>query len=184
MLIKKSLIEVIMDIDSDINLDLARILLLLKMYSGRNNNGKIEGISMLGYLDFLLRYPIALSKTLEYIHLDDITIPVYSSENMTIESQMLRYKFSPWNSKYRKLISILQAKKLIKLNTDGKKVYIKLTEKGDKMVVDFMSDEKFNVLVKRGKIIKTKFGSMSAKKLIDIIYNAIPELLTMKEGRD
>lgn len=58
------LLEAFMQLEENPSIHTARLLILLKEFCGEKNDKKIEGITKLVKLDFLLRYPVYLSKAL------------------------------------------------------------------------------------------------------------------------
>ncbi|MBK3744590.1 MULTISPECIES: hypothetical protein [Paraburkholderia] len=51
-------------------------------------------------------------------------------ELYSVESEVVRYRFGPWNHRYRDFPNILVAKGLISLSIEGRKIIIVLTEDG------------------------------------------------------
>ena len=58
------LINNVINLAENYDLHLARILILMSELSGKNHTTKIRGITKIVKLDFLLRYPTMLEKTL------------------------------------------------------------------------------------------------------------------------
>src|ERR1044072_1206045 len=96
----------------------ARLLLLLKAAAGREETAKpLEGIMKLAKMDFLLRYPNVLVRALNVIGESKnsalVAAAAISEEDRdTIEARMIRFRFGPWDPRYRRWLSILVAKQL------------------------------------------------------------------------
>lgn len=180
------MVETIINIDSDDINYLVRMLILIDTFAGKNGNGKIEGITKLAILDFLLRYPAALNKTLEEQEIqgnkkvNKKKFQLQSYEVNSIDAKMMKFNFAPWDFKYRRIVSILKAKNLIKLQLEGKKNVLKITSKGSDTANKIKALKNYEYLIARCKIIKSVFGSWSQKKLIDMIYSTFPEILKVK----
>ncbi|MBZ9688443.1 hypothetical protein G9F72_019115 [Clostridium estertheticum] len=186
----RNLVETIINIDSDDTNNIVRMLMLMYTFAGRNQTGKIEGITKLAILDFLLRYPVALDKALENIESQgNKTIykkkfKLQSYEVNSIDAKMMKFNFAPWDFKYRRIVHILSAKDLIRINTDGKKTVLVITSKGIDTSNKIKILKDYEYLIVRCSIVKTVFGSWSQKKLIEMIYSTFPEILRVKAEMD
>lgn len=186
----RNLIETIITIDSDDTNNIIRMLILIYTFAGKNGTGKIEGISKLAILDFLLRYPVALDKMLENQELkgnktiNHKRFQLQSYEVNSIDAKMMKFNFAPWDFKYRRIVSILKAKDLIQVNLDGKKTVLRIKSNGIDTAKKIQDLKDYEYLVVRCKIIKSVFGSWSQKKLIDMIYIIFPEILRFKAEMD
>lgn len=179
----KTLIETVIDINNDECYHLTRLIALIFTFSGRKYTSTIDGIAKITFLDFLLKYPFLLKRALDYIGIDgsnDAAI-IYEDEN-NIESQMIAFKFGPWDFGYRKLIYILEAKNLVRLNVKGKTVIVAITDKGVYYAELLQKTEQFKVLFKRCQILKKNFGNYSLSKLSELIYTIAPEITVIKTG--
>lgn len=117
------LVELVTALDRDEDVHLARIIVLLKAFS-RADRPAIEGITKLAKLDFLLRYPSCLEKALIARGVSVRNIPVDDFERLTIEARMIRYRFGPWDHRYRRFLNILVARRLAVVRTDGRTIQI------------------------------------------------------------
>lgn len=108
----------ILKINRGFSLDISRLLILFDAYSQKQTGG-IGGITKVVKLDFLLRYPTVLEKSLYNKKRIVKSIDVKSFERNLVESAMIRYKFGPWDSRYWSILStmeslgVLQIKKII-----------------------------------------------------------------------
>lgn len=186
----RNLVETIINIDSDDTNNIVRMLMLMYTFAGRNETGKIEGITKLAILDFLLRYPVALDKALEKLEcqgnktIDKKRFKLQSYEINSIDAKMMKFNFVPWDFKYRRIVYILKAKDLIHIDTDGKKIVLAITAKGINTSKKIKNLKDYEYLIARCSIVKTVFGSWSKKKLIDMIYSTFPEILRVKVEMD
>lgn len=182
----QSLLEKIIKLDENVELNIIRILILIDKMAGRNHKQTIDGINKLVKLDFLLRYPVALERALTKLKEDQdipkINIQVYERES--VEANLMHFNYGPWDSRYRRFLTILEAKSLIAYIISGKTVKVSITHTGHKTVEDISSFSEFHNYVVRSGLIKRHFGSYSSKKLINLFYDVFPEMVTMAQGEE
>ena len=162
---------------------LARLLLLIKACSGKSNR-PINGIMKLAKLDFLLRYPNCLVRVLNKLGREKLANKINGSERNTIEAKMIRFRFGPWDKRYRRWIGLLVAKGLTDTYLDGRTVKIKLTDEGLKVAEKFAALDEFKEINLRSKYIFTAVGNYSPTKLKEFVYEVFPEITEMKWGMD
>ena len=160
---------------------LARLLILLKTIGGRNGK-PVKGIMKVAKLDFLLRYPNCLVRVLTATDRasDAETIP--EQERNTIEARMIRFRYGPWDTRYRRWIGLLVAKGLANTYLEGKTVNLKLTDAGSAVVEQLCLLDEFKPLRVRSQLIHSSVGNLSAIRLKDLIYKVFPEILSMQWG--
>lgn len=186
----RNLIETIINIDSDDTNNIVRMLILLDTFAGRGKNGKVQGITKLAILDFLLKYPAALDKVLEKQEregnkaINKKRVILQSYEINSIDARMMKFNFAPWDLKYRRIVSILKAKDLIQIDIEGKKVVLGISNKGIDISRKLSDFNNYEYMAVRSKIIKTVFGNWSQRKLIDMMYLTFPEILRVKVEMD
>jgi len=97
---------------------------------------------------------------------------------------MIRFRFGPWDDRYRRWISLLVAKRLAQTYLVGRTVKVVLTENGLELAESLEMREEFRDLSARSKIISTAVGDYNATKLKDFIYKVFPEITSMKWGEE
>jgi hypothetical protein len=162
---------------------LARILILLSTASGRTNK-PIQGIMKLAKMDFLLRYPNCLARVLENQGKarDAATIP--HEQRNTIEAKTVRFRYGPWDARYRRWIALLVSKGLVNAYLERRTVNVQLTEQGVALAASLRETDEFAELSRRGKMVSAAVGSLGATALMEYIYKVIPEIVDMKWGKD
>ncbi|EJR73629.1 hypothetical protein ORN01_22130 [Bacillus cereus] len=182
----QSLLERIIRIDENDELNVVRILILIDKMAGRNHKQTIDGINKLVKLDFLLRYPVALERALMKLKketdIPKIDIKVYERES--VETNLMHFNYGPWDSRYRRFLTILEAKGLIAYIISGKTVKVSITHTGHKTVENISRFSEFQDYVVRSQLIKRHFGSYSSKKLLNFFYEVFPEMVTMTQGEE
>jgi hypothetical protein len=166
----------------------ARLLLLLKAAAGKSEQAKpLDGIMKLAKMDFLLRYPNILVRALTVVGkskksalVDAAAIP--EEDRDTIEARMIRFRFGPWDPRYRRWLSILAAKKLVAVYREGRTVKIQLSDKGMALAGNLAEAEAFKSLAERARIVNSAVGDMPSSKITAFVYKIAPEIINMKWG--
>lgn len=174
------------------NLDdfhLGRLLVLLGSADARKSTvitkaRAIEGITKLAKLDFLLRYPTCLERALRKLGRDPWDANVQPRERTSIEAKMVRFRYGPWDARYRRWLGLLAARGLVTLGIEGRTVQIGLTDIGRVLAAQFREDPAFHELAHRADVVVKAVGPMSATRLKDFVYEAVPEIVDMKWGEE
>lgn len=170
-----------MVIEQSPELHMARLLILINAKTGKKG---VDGIMKLAKLDFLLRYPLCLEKALTYNQVDPEIVHTQEHEKTSIESKMIRFKYGPWDGRYRQWLGLLVARGLVHTELDGRTVRITLTEAGKITAGQLAEREEFKDLVQRSSIIQKQFGPMTSTKIKDFVYQVFPELKDMRWGEE
>lgn len=171
------------EIENTDDFHVARLLLLLKAAAGRSDK-PVPGIMKLAKMDFLLRYPNCLVRVLNALGKKQAAQSIPEEERNTIEAKMIRFRFGPWDKRYRRWIGLLVSKGLANAYLDGRTVHIKLTDAGKAIAERFAALKEFEPLAIRSRLVATNVGSYSATKLKDFIYEVFPEIVDMRWGKD
>ena len=164
----------------------ARLLLLLR-HAANRGGGTVAGITKLAKIDFLLRYPLYLQRLVDQLNLTrkkKLQVPIQEYETDTVESKMIRFRYGPWDPRYRRWIGILVSKGLADTYLQGNTVHVKLTERGVQLAARIAESEDFRDLDERSKLIDKVVGSNSGTWLKDTIYSIVPELTGMQWGKE
>lgn len=164
----------------------ARLLLLL---SHATNGGKtsVDGITKLAKIDFLLRYPLYFQRLVDRLNIErkrKIVVPINDFETDTVESKMIRFRYGPWDPRYRRWIGILVAKGLADTYLQGKTVHVKLTPKGAEIASSLAQADDFRDMATRSELVAKTVASRSGSWLKETIYEAVPELTGMDWGEE
>jgi hypothetical protein len=176
------LVHLAAEIEHSDDFHVARLILLLKAAAGRNDK-PVEGIMKLAKMDFLLRYPNCLVRALKAIGKEAVAQEIPEEERNTIEARMIRFRFGPWDKRYRRWIGLLVAKGLAHAYLKGRTVNVKLTPAGIKVAAQLSDLDEFRSIAKRSQIVASAVGGYSATKLKDFIYKVFPEIVDMQWGR-
>ena len=174
-----TLFEIIKSLESNEEIHLGRIILLLNEFSEKGK-GEIEGLTKLAKLDFLLRYPVFLERALA-VNGKVTKITVKNHERRSVESKMVRFKYGPWDFRYRKFINILVGLGLVYIRLEKRSYNLGLTHKGIEIAKKISKDKEFSDLLERAKLIRTNFNQ-SGTNLMKFIYKTFPEIGSLQYG--
>lgn len=171
--------------ERDDDFHIARLLLLMAANSGKKTKNKpMEGLTKMAKLDFLLRYPNCLERALVASNRKTSEANVQTFERTTIESKMIRFRYGPWDHRYRRWISLMAARGLVTLGVQGKTVQIWLTPEGHDIAEVLANNQPHLTLADRALVVTKRFGSMSGSGLKNLVYDTFPELTNMKWGEE
>ena len=176
------LVEAVANLDSAPELHTARLLLLLNAFAGDEGDGVIEGLTKLAKLDFLLRYPAMLERALEARGRTTRDVQLEDNERQSVESQMVRYRFGPWDHRYREFLNILIAKGLVTVSIEGRTTVVMLTPQGRAVAERISDDPLFEKYVRRAEALKRHFD-LTATNLMNFIYDTFPEVVTLRSNQ-
>ena len=175
-------VETLANLDQLPDLHAARLLILLNAFAGKEGEGSIEGLTKLAKLDFLLRYPVMLQRALEARSRSTKEVQLEDHERQNVESEMVRYRFGPWDHRYRIFLNLLVAKGLVKIVVEGRTVVISPTESGRKYANKMVSEPAFEPYARRSQLLKRHFD-MTATNLMRFIYDTFPEIISLHSGK-
>lgn len=172
------LIDIMASLEGNEDLHMARLLVLLGAFM-KEDKAAIEGITKLAKLDFLLRYPSYFEAALMKRGVDPIKLKVTAAERNSIEASMVRYRFGPWDHRYRRFLNTLASKGMVSLNVTGRKISIDLTDKGRDLAQKLVEQSEFTQLAFRSKML-SRYLDLGATNLMNFIYDTFPELNDMQ----
>ena len=168
--------------ERDSTLHEARLLLLLSGCALRSG-GAIKGITKLAKLDFFLRYPVFLERVVKKLRRRPPAVPMQPHARDTVESKMIRFRYGPWDPRYRSWIGILAAKGLVTARPEGRSsVHLTLTDRGRAVAATLAQSPDFADLAARAEVVGTVLGQETGNSLKELVYEAIPEIGGMTWG--
>lgn len=175
------LVKALADLDSNPDLHAARLLILISAFSGPDQGGSIEGLTKLAKLDFLLRYPVMLERALVAKARSTRGMQLAEHERLSVESTMVRYRFGPWDHRYREFLNILVGKGLVTVSVEGRKVVISLSARGSELATELSANSAFKDFARRSSLLKRHFD-VQATTLMRFIYDTFPEILSLRSN--
>lgn len=175
------LVETIAELDTRSDLHAARLLLLISAFSDAKDGAGVEGLTKLAKLDFLLRYPVMLERALAAKGQTTRDVELEDHERLSVESQMVRYRYGPWDHRYREFLNMLVGKGLVAVSVEGRKVVIELTERGREVASQLSANTLFEAYVRRAQVLKRHFD-LRATTLMRFIYETFPEVVSLRSN--
>lgn len=151
----------------------ARVLLLVTAFS-RTRKSKLDGLTKLAKLDFLLRYPVYLEHLLETRGkpLPPVLRPTVH-ERQALESAMIRYKYGPWDDRYYPVVGRLIAQRLAEPVAGRGTVALRATDDG-KRVAAALAKADWGTVEGRARSLKQGLD-LSGATLQRLIYASFPQ---------
>jgi hypothetical protein len=178
-----NLFNTLAGLESNDEMHMGRLLILLWSFCGPDGTGKIEGLTKLAKLDFLLRYPVYLETALKAKNISTHLVQLEEHERLSIESAMVRFRYGPWDFRYRRFINLLAAKGLVSIDSQGNTIELGLTSDGLRLARELANHNAFNDMVQRANILKRHFDQRGTH-LMRFIYNTFPEISSLRFGED
>lgn len=177
-----TLFLIVANIETNDDLHLGRILILLKAFAGQKQNRAIDGLDKLAELDFFLRYPVYLERALPARGTSSDKADIKDYERQSIEANTAYYSYKPWSVEYRRFISLLVAKDLVSLDFEKNIIKVTLSKKGIEVANSLSKKESYFIIEKRASILKQNFN-LTSRNLITFIYENFPETETFRVNR-
>lgn len=102
----------------------ARVLLLVAAVAAtKGHTAKLDGLTKLAKLDFLLRYPALAPQVLDRLNESDPRLHLGESDFAAptdVEAPMTRYKYGPWDDRYYAIIGALIGRGLLRYTPAAK----------------------------------------------------------------
>jgi len=156
----------------------ARVLLLVDAVARTPGSGrKLDGLTKLAKLDFLVRYPALAQRVIDDADTDTRLEP---SEDDARESEapMVRYKYGPWDDRYYPVIGALVGRGLLAY-TRGRRgsVAMRLTPEGRTLARSLSTSEAWLDIAARCEAVAQHVGTRTGSQLKTLIYERLPEIL-------
>lgn len=160
----------------------ARVLLLVRAVAANpGHQRKLDGLTKLAKLDFLIRYPALAPTVLDKLdqqeprlHLsdDDVAAPT------EVDDPMTRYKYGPWDDKYYAVIGALVSRGLIRY-VKGRRgsVALTATPMGKKLAQDLCGDPLWREVSDRCEAVADASAGLSGNALKELIYGRLADLM-------
>jgi hypothetical protein len=158
-----NVVRMALSVEQSDDFHLSRILLLLKA-TGKQTNRPVEGITKLAKLDFLVRYPAALVRVLQNLGRSKQAGQIPDVERDTIEGAMIRFRYGPWDERYRRWLALLAARGLVDVYQSGATVHIKLTISGGEEATKLAERDEFSTIFSRCKLVATCVGDCLSRR--------------------
>lgn len=159
-----------------------RVLLLVTAVAGAaGHSGKLDGLTKLAKLDFLLRYPALASTVLDPLDPRDERLGLAPEELAAptdVEAPMTRYKYGPWDDRYYAIIGALVGRGLLRY-AKGRRGSVALvpTTQGKKLAAVLADTETWATIKDRCDAVAEASANMTGNNLKDLIYERLADLM-------
>lgn len=160
----------------------ARILLLVTAVAAESGHArKLDGLTKLAKLDFLVRYPALASVVLDALQDGNPKLHLSESEISApteVQDPMVRYKFGPWDDRYYPVVGALVSRGLIRY-VKGRQgsVALTTTTSGKKFVDTLKGDTLWRQTADRCEAIAHASVGLSGNALKELIYARLADLM-------
>jgi hypothetical protein len=160
----------------------ARVLILIDAVAGTPGHAnKLDGLTKLAKLDFLLRYPALAPQVLDDLDPSDGRLHLATDEHIQpteVEAPMIRYKYGPWDDRYYPVIGALVSRGLLRY-TRGRRgnVALVLTALGRRFVRDLANSTNWADISDRSHAIAEASRGLTGNTLKDLIYRRLADLM-------
>ena len=160
----------------------ARVLLLVNAVCRTPGHAsKVDGLTKLAKLDFLLRYPALAPTVLDGLDPQDSRLHVSDSDHAeptSVEAPMIRYKYGPWDDRYYPVIGALISRGLLRYGAGRRgSVALVATNIGKRVAEDMARSEEWFEVSDRCYAIAAASSGLSDSALKDLIYERLAELM-------
>lgn len=152
--------------DSVTEFHASRLILLFYICG---TNSRINGLTKMAKLDFFVRYPKFFSKVCVYLGEE---APLVSE---TVESNMVRFHYGPWDQRYYHILAYLESRELINIEKKGKSINLALTKTGKSVAKKLSKEDSFEKLIEQMGLVKGVLGSKRGTQLKNLIYEVFDE---------
>lgn len=158
----------------------ARLILLVSICGKKKRTTgfmRLDGLTKLAKLDFLVRYPEFYEKLAEHLKKDPTT-PI-----RTIESSMVRFHYGPWDDRYYHILAYLEGKRLLEVTKEKSTYQFGLSAFGTVAAETFAASDAYADLVQHMQRVRDLVGNMNGTPLKSLIYEVFgKEVVERKLG--
>jgi hypothetical protein len=160
----------------------ARVLLVVTATAAeRGHAGKLDGLTKLAKLDFLVRYPALATEVLEPLDVRDPRLHLGEDEvrdPTAVEAPMTRYKYGPWDDRYYAIIGALVGRGLLRY-TKGRKGSVALvpTPAGRQLAAQMAATAEWAEIADRSRAVAEASRGLTGSSLKNLIYQRLADLM-------
>lgn len=152
-------------------------MLILLRHFGLTDDNPLEGLTKLAKLDFLIRYPTFTDRLLRDLGADwELGTEPTDSEELAVESRMVRYKYGPWDDRYYPVLGTLVGLGLAAVNKKGRTIVMSLTESGAERAAALAAHSDWEQVDRRASFLSRHFN-VTGSRLKKLIYTKLPEVV-------
>ena len=159
-----------------------RVLLLVDAVARADGHDhRLDGLTKLAKLDFLVRYPALAPLILEALHADDYRLHLTEEDThmpTSVEAPMMRHKYGPWDDRYYPVIGALVGRGLLRY-ADKRRGHVALvpTAAGRRLVRSLSDGDAWHEIRERCEAVAETSGGLSGYALKQLIYQRLDNLM-------
>lgn len=156
----------------------ARLLLLLDICGDGTSRRSLEGSTKLAKLDFFVRYPAFLARAHEALQQrgEEVTTRYVADRTHPVEAPMIRYRFGPWDPRYRQYLAFLEARQLIRVSQGARGTKkVTLTAAGRHLAHTVEADPSNAAILTRARAMVGNLATWTGSELKDFIYDLLAD---------
>jgi hypothetical protein len=160
----------------------SRVLLLVEAVASEPGHArKLDGMTKLAKLDFLVRYPAFATVILDELAADDERLHVDDDDRLTptdVADPMIRYKYGPWDDRYYPVVGALVSRGLLKY-ARGRRGSVALvpTRAGQALADSLRRDQSWNEIAERCQALAQASVGLTGNALKERIYTRLADLM-------
>lgn len=160
----------------------SRVLLLVNAVAADpGHQRKLDGLTKLAKLDFLVRYPGFAGIILDGVDDSDGRLHLESSDRLTptdVDDPMVRYKYGPWDDRYYPVVGALVSRGLLRY-VRGRRGSVALapTASGQRLAVELSADASWREVADRCNIVAQASAGLTGNALKERIYERLANLM-------
>ena len=166
----------------DLDYHQARVLLLVRAVAAEPGHArKLDGLTKLAKLDFLVRYPALAGIVLDGLAVDQPKMHLSENEISApteVEDPMTRYKYGPWDDRYYPVIGALVSRGLLKY-VRGRRGNVALTPTpaGKNFGDSLLEDPLWRQTADRCEAVAEASAGLTGNALKERIYERLADLM-------
>ncbi|WP_202863126.1 hypothetical protein [Ornithinimicrobium murale] len=160
----------------------ARVLLLVRAVAAEpGHQRKLDGLTKLAKLDFLVRYPALAPLILDRLDTADLRMHLTDDEIAApteVEDPMTRYKYGPWDDRYYPVVGALISRGLLRY-VKGRRGSIALspTPAGSQLAEELATDPVWTEIADRCAAVAEASEGLTGNALKELIYDRFADLM-------
>lgn len=166
-----------LDPDDLVEFHAARILILIAVCGEGERTKRLDGATKLAKLDFFLRYPRFLERAHQALAARGQP-GTYRARLPTSEAPMIRYRYGPWDPRYRQYVDYLVARGLARVTRSGTKVGVSVPKSGLELAARLAERPEFAEIQERAASMVGNLAAWKGYKLKDLIYELFGSEIT------
>ena len=160
----------------------SRVLLLVyAVAADPGHQRKLDGLTKLAKLDFLVRYPAFAGIILDGLEDGDERLHLEDGDRLTptdVEDPMVRYKYGPWDDRYYPVVGALVSRGLLKY-VRGRRGSVALapTASGQRLAAELSADASWREIADRCEVVAQASAGLTGNALKERIYERLADLM-------